>query len=126
MPEAQRGLMPRQPGIDNLASMEAGVDGYKAPLIARVHLRLGIWRWTITPAEVPPHPPIVSCCFRHEDFSQKNCVVPLKTGSVATAFFRALQILTSSFNVRICALPYLLRPNVPSAHVWAANPRCRC
>lgn len=26
--------------------------GYKAPLIARVHLRLGVWRWTITPHEV--------------------------------------------------------------------------
>ena len=26
--------------------------GYRAPLVARVHLRLGIWRWGITDAEV--------------------------------------------------------------------------
>ncbi len=28
------------------------MDGYNAPLIARTHMRLGIWRWTNTHADV--------------------------------------------------------------------------
>jgi len=31
----------------------SGLEGYKAPLIARVHLRLGMWLWTLHPVEVP-------------------------------------------------------------------------
>ena len=35
-----------------LAMPELGNEGYQAPLLARAHLRLGIWRWTVTPSEV--------------------------------------------------------------------------
>ena len=30
----------------------SSLEGYKAPLIARVHLRLGMWLWTLHPVEV--------------------------------------------------------------------------
>ena len=49
---------PQRPGSGqhHVTSLVAGpgasLEDYKAPLIARVHLRLGMWRWTITPAEV--------------------------------------------------------------------------
>ena len=49
---------PQRPGsgqhhVNSLVAVPgAGLEDYKAPLVARVHLRLGMWRWTITPAEV--------------------------------------------------------------------------
>lgn len=39
MEKAQRGGTQLRP--------KHSLDGYKAPLIARVHTRLGMWQWTI-------------------------------------------------------------------------------
>lgn len=53
MPEAQHSLaLHPHAGNSHLGVLGAGADGYKAPLVARVHLRLGMWQWTITPHEV--------------------------------------------------------------------------
>lgn len=57
--EGPQGLaMPRiqgPPGSKMLGVQVAGGGGYKAPLLARVHLRLGMWSWTYqVTAFVPP------------------------------------------------------------------------
>ena len=53
MPEARNiPLIKEQPRGALQTPPRNNLEGYKAPLIARVHLRLGMWRWTITPAEV--------------------------------------------------------------------------
>ena len=55
MPEARNiPLSKEQPRGALQTPPRNNLEGYKAPLIARVHLRLGMWRWTITPAEVCP------------------------------------------------------------------------
>lgn len=57
--EANGGLAPHF-GVQNHSpgSLAPEDGGYKAPLIARVHLRLGVWRWTITPHEVSSDTPV--------------------------------------------------------------------
>ena len=52
MPDPQRSGSGQHHVNSLVAVPGAGLEDYKAPLIARVHLRLGMWRWTITPAEV--------------------------------------------------------------------------
>ena len=54
---AQQSLAPRGGRAGAAMAMVYGTPqgrlagGYRASLVARVHLRLGLWRWSITPAE---------------------------------------------------------------------------
>ena len=59
MPEAHHIPLPDRHLKHSLRSTPgASLEGYKAPLIARVHLRLGMWLWTLHPVEVGPIRPL--------------------------------------------------------------------
>lgn len=48
LPEAHHAcVIDKNHKMPHAISSRYGLEGYKAPLIARVHLRLGMWQWTI-------------------------------------------------------------------------------
>ena len=48
------------PPLDARPPASKPLSSYQAPLRARVYLRLGTWRWTMTSSEVKPDP-CVAC-----------------------------------------------------------------
>lgn len=76
--EGPQGLaMPRiqgPPGSKMLGVQVAGGGGYKAPLLARVHLRLGMWSWTYEVASFGPlcPCPLYPFCFMLLPNTDKN------------------------------------------------------